>query len=141
MRNATRKSDVSITTSRKRDRQQWARETDASLKCRCMGCGRRSLWLETHEIERKSHCPTRWANRCNYLRLCQECHAGPFATMPHARQLAYKLYWDKEHFDLGAWLRLRDVDLNAPDRVRMEEIAAELKDVREAFECPQQISR
>jgi len=42
--------------------------------------------------------------------------------MSHAEQLAYKLRCDPDHFDLDAWLRLRDPELRAPQRVRMEDI-------------------
>lgn len=91
---------------------------------RCMGCN--SRWqdvgpLEIHEIERRSH-SRNWAHPCNYLLLCQECHAGKFATMPHAQQLAHKLKYDPLHFDLDHWLRIRDPELRAPNRVTMDEI-------------------
>ena len=93
----------------------------------CMICGWQEssapdIWLETHEIERRSHAPGRWAHRCNYLLLCNRCHHERIPLMGHAEQLAYKLRCDPEHFDLDAWLRLRDPELRAPQRVRMEDI-------------------
>ena len=104
----------------------------------CMGCGR-TQWswafypLECHEIERRSHATGRWAALCNLLMLCRDCHAGPFATMQHARQLAHKLFWDSENFDLDAWLRLRDPALLAPNRVTYAEISEHLEDLKERF--------
>jgi hypothetical protein len=89
-----------------------------------MFCKAAPSWppLAVHEIERRSQAPTRWAAGCNYLLLCEPCHAGPFATMPHARQLAVKLVADPKHFDLQAWLRLKDPGLKAPNRVTASEI-------------------
>jgi hypothetical protein len=78
---------------------------------------------EVHEIERKSHAPKRWAHRCNYLLLCHQCHSGPFAAMPHAKQLAVKLVRDPNHFELVTWLRLRDPELRAPERVTIADVA------------------
>lgn len=91
---------------------------------RCMACGESPRWppLAVHEIERRSHAPRSWAHRCNYLLVCTACHEGPFATMPHAQQLAYKLIADPEGFDLQAWLRLGDPELRAPNRVTMDEV-------------------
>ena len=85
-------------------------------------CGFR--WLETHEIERRSHAAGRWAHPCNYLLVCNYCHGDTMPTMSHAEQLAVKFKHDAMNFDLEAWLRLRDPELNAPGRVTMEEIAS-----------------
>ena len=85
-------------------------------------CGFR--WLETHEIERRSHAAGRWAHPCNYLLLCNFCHAETIPTMIHAEQLAVKWVNDPDNFDLDAWLRLRDPDLRAPTRVTMEDVEA-----------------
>ena len=102
------------------DRQAWYHEQPK----RCMYCGASPRWpeLQVHEIERKSQAPRSWAQRCNYLLLCQPCHAGPFATMPHAKQLALKYLCDPEHFDLSGWLKIKDPNGLAPNRVRQEEI-------------------
>lgn len=111
----------------RKTREEWR----LSQLQRCMFCGAVPSWLPlaVHEIERRSHAPTRWAAKCNYLLLCEPCHAGPFATMPHARQLAVKLVADSTHFDLQAWLRLKDPLLAAPDRVT----ASEIKDLAMLF--------
>lgn len=117
-----------------------ARRTEWALSSwnRCMGCGR-TQWagaihpLECHEIERRSHAPGRWAALCNLLMLCHGCHAGPFATMGHAKQLAHKLLWDPDHFDLEAWLRLRDQELKAPQRVLYGEVVEYLEELKERF--------
>ena len=44
------------------------------------------------------------------------------AAMPHARQLAYKQKHDKENYNLDQWLRLRDPELKAPDRITQGEV-------------------
>ena len=105
------------------DREGWRCEMPPS----CMICdwyenSGQYRWLETHEIERRSHAPTRWAHRCNYLLLCNQCHHERIPLMSHAEQLAFKWNRDRKHFDLDGWLRLRDPDLNAPNRVSMEDI-------------------
>ena len=48
----------------------------------------------------------KWGHRCNYLILCHSCHAGPFASMPHAKQLAVKKAKDPQNYDLAAWIEL-----------------------------------
>ena len=105
------------------DREGWR----WSMPPKCMVCGWEESrspyrWLETHEIERRSHAQGRWAHRCNYLLLCNQCHREMIPLMLHAEQLAHKLKADPEHFDLDAWLRLRDPDLKAPKRVCMDDI-------------------
>ena len=105
----------------KQDRAEWS-----ALFRQCMWCGGGGgfLPLETHEIQRKSGCQNRWASRTNYLRLCSVCHAGPFATMPHAKQLKLKQEVDFEHYNLREWLMIYDPELRAPERVTQEEVDA-----------------
>lgn len=109
------------------DREAWRRE-QPNL---CMHCGAMPSWLPLaiHEIERRSHAVKRWGHRCNYLLVCTPCHEGPFATMPHARQLAVKFLVDREHYDLEEWLKLRDPGLRAPLRVTEKMVAAEVEDL------------
>jgi len=108
-------------------------EWRSTIPNRCMYCGRGDDWpgLQIHEIERRSAASNRWGHTANFLVLCGECHAGPFASMVHCRQLAVKLLKDPEHFDLVAWLRIKDTELRAPTRVTMENIVQflEMKDV------------
>jgi hypothetical protein len=99
-----------------------------------MGCGKKRYWLETHEIERRSQATHgRWEHVCNYLLLCRQCHAGEFSAMPHARQLAYKLHWDPQCYNLQEWLRLKDPELNAPKRVTTFEVLVEWHTLMEKF--------
>lgn len=79
--------------------------------------------LECHEVERRSQAPNRWAHVENYLLLCHECHAGPFASMPHKRQLAVKLLSDPENFSLEGFLAIKP---RAPQYVTMREVIEEL---------------
>lgn len=44
------------------------------------------------------------------------------AAMPHARQLAYKYIHDILHYDLEEWLRIKDPELRAPNRVTEDEV-------------------
>ena len=104
-------------------REQWR----ASQPQRCWDkeCRGGALWLglQVHEIERKSQAPKRWCHECNFALLCAECHGGRWATMPHAKQLAYKLVHDPEHFDLGKWLSLQP---RGPRYVTMADISEHL---------------
>lgn len=96
---------------------------------RCMYCGKGDGWpgLQIHEIERRSQAAGRWAHTANFLVLCEQCHADEFGAMPHARQLAVKLLKDAEHFDLSAWLKIKDPELRAPERVTLRDISQHLE--------------
>lgn len=104
----------------KEERVAWARRK----KQACMACGATNVWpaLQIHEIERRAHCPDTWCHPSNLLYLCEPCHAGDFASMPHARQLAVKWLADPDGFHLMHWLRLKDPLLRAPHRVTMAEV-------------------
>ena len=99
-----------------------------SVAGQCMVCGWLEStpggfqWLETHEIEQRSAAPTRWADPCNYLLVCNQCHSERITLMSHAEQLAVKWRKDPSNFNLEDWLRLRDPELRAPLRVTLEEI-------------------
>lgn len=107
------------------EREQWR----LSQFPQCMYCDESPQWppLAVHEIERRAHAVKRWAEPCNFLLLCERCHAGEFATMPHAKQLAVKFLRDRENYDLDAWLRLRDPAMEAPRRVTQEEVVRWVK--------------
>ncbi len=111
----------------KDERAEWV----ARQLRRCMYCGipesMAAGGLQVHEIERRSQAPNNWAHESNYLLLCQVCHDGPFANYPHAWQLACKLIRDPECFDLDNWLRLRDRELRAPERVTLADIVRHLE--------------
>jgi hypothetical protein len=101
--------------------REWAAEQEPV----CMVCGERfAQWppASVHHIERRAHAPGRYAHRCNLLAACDACHDGALATMGHAKQLAYKLAHDPANYDLAAWLRLRDPELRAPNRVTQDEV-------------------
>jgi len=116
------------------DRRAWACDTATRLNHRCMGCGRQKWNLHIHEIERRSQAPRRWCHRSNFLLLCQDCHSGEFDAMAHPRQLAHKLWWDAENYDLDAWLRLRDPELKAPLRVMSGSVTYWLDELRCKFQ-------
>jgi len=101
----------------KKDRDLW-RDTRPH---KCMCCGSQH-YLEIHEIERRSHASNNWWHRSTALLLCQTCHAGPFAAMPHVRQLAYKYLRDFMSFDLTAWLNIsgRPLSYVTPNEVYAE---------------------
>lgn len=99
---------------------------------RCFVCGTKRCWprLAVHHIERRPHCyrPHRdWIE--NLFLACTNCHDGPLATMPHAKQLAYKVRvdmcgWATTEQVVGRWLLVRDPDLKAPNRVVASEVNA-----------------
>lgn len=100
------------------ERDAWRR----SVPQRCMLCGGDYL-LAVHEIERRSAAPKRWAHPCNYLLLDQNCHDKMGNTYwPQARQLALKLLTNPTAFDLDTWLRLKDPELLAPNRVTLQDV-------------------
>ena len=124
---ATKHIKTMNTSQQLDDRREWADEANRRMRGRCMGCGRKpQRQLHVHEIERRAHSP-RWAARCNYLLLCQECHAFSFDCMGHSRQLAHKMICDPEHYDLQQWLRIRDPERLAPQRVVQAEVDAWLE--------------
>ncbi len=51
------------------------------------------------------------------------------AAMPHPRQLAYKYIKDINNYDLESWLRLRDPELKAPNRVMEDEVMDAVKEI------------
>lgn len=97
----------------------------------CLSGGDPWRGLQIHEIERRSHAPQRWADYCNYFLTCPTCHEQHLSTMSHARQLAYKWIHDNPNFDLKRWLKLKDPDMEAPDRVTMGEILSHKDDICE----------
>ena len=52
------------------------------------------------------------------------------AAMPHARQLAYKIIYDTDNFEIEGWLKLRDPELRAPRRVELREILDAFKELK-----------
>lgn len=86
-------------------------------------CGQKPDYrgLQIHEIERRGQTGKSF-HPCNYLLPCAPCHEGPLATMPHAQQLAYKQLRDLDNYNLTEWLRLRDPELLAPNRVTQQEV-------------------
>ena len=103
------------------ERREWA-----SLWSKCWVCGathHAGFPLETHEMERKSQAPHHaWAAKENYFCACKKCHMDDLAAMPHAKQLAYKYIHDILHYDLNAWLKVKDPELRAPNRVMEDEV-------------------
>lgn len=100
----------------KKDRDAWSANFTE-----CMACGSRHN-LQTHEIVRRSQAPKRWGHRANYLRLCNLCHEGPFAAMPHVMQLAIKYARDFDNYNLGEWLLILDSEGRASNRVMQWEV-------------------
>jgi len=66
----------------------------------------------------------------NYFRACKLCHMEDLANMDHAKQLAYKFLYDKLHYNLEQWLKIRDPELRAPKRVTQEEVDEYIVDLK-----------
>jgi hypothetical protein len=113
-----------------KERKEWANNHD-----HCWICERQSYHgfpLETHEIERKSHgVQGTWATPENYFRACKKCHMDDLATMPHPKQLAFKYLYDQGNFNRESWLRIRDAELRAPNRVTQEEIETYISQLKD----------
>ena len=122
---------MKLSASIRNDQAEWR----ASTPNLCMSCENANVsWLDKrhglqlHHIEGRRF---KGANiRANYLKLCSACHADVFHSMPKPMQLAYKLLRDARHYDLQAWLRICDPELNAPDRVTQEEVSNEAESLR-----------
>ena len=106
---------------------------------RCFICGKREppnpsdfSRLQVQHIERRAHADKSRRNRIvNLAKACMSCHAGPLATMAHARQLAFK--WRSDIAGYGSlaefvrdFLMIKDPALRAPNRVTVEEVREEL---------------
>jgi len=112
-----------------KERKKWTEN-----KNHCWVCGRTSyngFPLETHEMERKSHgVQGAWAIIQNYFRACKKCHMDNLSTMPHHEQLAFKSLYDAENYNREQWLRIRDPNLRAPNRVTQSEIDTAISQLR-----------
>lgn len=96
---------------------------------RCMFCGCGCEWpgLQVHHIARRSHAPRSPVRDMSYnlLLLCERCHSVDFAAMTAAKQLCVKKLIDPQHYDLQAWLKIKDPELKAPLRVTEADVLAE----------------
>lgn len=94
---------------------------------------------QVHHIERKGLCyqrskPDYKHVECNLFFACETCHASVLDSMPHYEQLAYKLKYDPEHYDLQMWLHCRDGPVlrdyvAGNERVTQLEVDAALKSI------------
>jgi len=99
-----------------------------------MWCGKQFVYgaigtdrPEVHHICRKSHAPkARRDDPCNLFLCCSSCHARVLDSCDVSFVLAKKMLCDPEHFNLEAWLRVKDPRLVAPNRVTLREIVRHL---------------
>jgi len=101
------------------DRRRWFDDLDSH---ECWVCQSKND-IQIHHIERRSQAPKRYDVPENLFLVCGDCHTAKFHNRSHAWQLAVKLVWDSENFDLEKWLRIRDPELRSPDRVTLVDIA------------------
>lgn len=105
------------------DMETWRREFK-----HCFACGQEYWRMEVHHIERRGQAHSPREDRPeNWLLVCCGCHADYLATMPHAKQLAHKWICDPcGHATLATllerWLRIKDPELKAPNRVTVAEV-------------------
>jgi len=100
----------------------------------CWWCGKRVMEgflgpdrREVHHICRQSQAPKRTRDHpSNLFICCSACHARVLDACDVSFVLAKKLLRDPEHFSLEAWLRIKDPQLVAPERVTLREIARHL---------------
>lgn len=97
------------------------REEWAWIHSTCFICGRDGT--DVHEIARGSHRAAAVAHPAAWLKLCRLCHRDAVAAMPVARQLAYKMVHDPEHYNRLAVNNLRR---RAPNAISEQEVAAEV---------------
>lgn len=116
------------------DEQQWRR---LYPKCWLCGCLPQEKWphretVERQHIIRRSHVfseAREWPE--NRFAACTPCHAGPLATMPHARQLAWKWLagdrcgWDTVEEFLAVFCLIDDPQQQAPQRLTAHEMRRE----------------
>lgn len=94
----------------KEDRNNWK----ASIEQRCWWCGRYEhelqlpSRLEINEITPRSAAPNRWWHRCNGSLVCTSCHEQYGHAASDLQWLARKQRFDREHYDLQEWLRMRN---------------------------------
>jgi len=124
----SRKISKKEETKRMADRGNWSLDFTCCWVCGNEGKG--IMALQIHEMERRSQAPSHhWADPCNYFKTCDTCHMDLLAAMPHARQLAYKYIHDPDNFNLERWLRLRDPELRAPNRVTEQEVMSHVDEL------------
>jgi len=87
----------------------------------CFLCGEPGT--DVHEIARGAHRAKALTEPATWLKVCKWCHASKVDGMPIARQLAYKMIHDPEHYDRQAVNRLRN---RQPDAVTEREVAEEV---------------
>lgn len=110
----------------------------------CFICGKKEPPGGCHELQRLHvhHCQRRggchkphqdWI--VNLFLACVADHSGQLATMPHARQLAWKWRSDCAGFEtlgelIPQFLMVRDGPvIQAPNRITVAEVEAELRDI------------
>lgn len=49
--------------------------------------------------------------------------------MPHAKQLCLKKKADPQNYSLADWLRIRDPELSAPERVTEEDVDSHTEEI------------
>lgn len=77
---------------------------------------------DCHEIARGAHRSKAYEDRITWLAVCRVCNCvalDGYAEWPLTRQLALKWIYDREHFDLEGFNRLRG---RAPGAITMAEV-------------------
>ena len=75
--------------------------------------------MEVHHIEYRSHAPeSRIHAPCNLFLACLECHTPKVhgtmgGLVGKHKQLAFKKQFDRAHYDLTAWLKIKPRDADS----------------------------
>ncbi|MEM8494607.1 MAG: hypothetical protein AAF663_04380 [Planctomycetota bacterium] len=89
----------------------------------CWVCGMNKA-TDTHEMACGSHRGAALDKRLAWLATCSVCNCQlltDYSIYPLSRQLAIKLYFDREHYDLPAFNQLRG---RAPGAIAANEVLA-----------------
>jgi len=93
----------------KEQRDQWIREMLEKHGNLCWITKRTTTPFrpDCHEIIRRSRAPGQWGIPANYLLVGRAAHDEIIPAMSEVAQLAHKLYYDADHFDLDEINRIK----------------------------------
>ena len=116
---------------------EWLVGRDYCWRCKWREGMPSEVWprrMETHELVRGPFRVKAFHLSYCWIRTCNECHAKHFASMPLARQLAYKRLNNREHYDRRAVNLLRR---RSPGAITEVEVLVEVRKLKLAGYVPE----